>query len=214
MLQQKLVLARRGGYCYEQNQLFKAALITLGFQVTGLAARVRWNILPNICTPRSHMLLLVETGSEKYICDVGFGGLTLTAPLKLEPDLIQYTPHESFRIVKHTEFLSLEVLIKEDWKQVYVFNLEEETAADYEVANWYVATHPESIFTNNLVVAQPTSTGRISLNNTELTERNSNGETQKKILTSVTEILTVLKNIFGIELPVDFDLGSKLSFNA
>lgn len=96
------------------------------------------------------MLLLVEVESEKYICDVGFGGLTLTAPLKLEPELIQHTPHESFRIVKRAKFLSLEVRIKEEWKSVYIFGLDEQVAADYEVANWFVATHPGSVFTNNL----------------------------------------------------------------
>src|SRR5215813_4134219 len=43
-LQNKLLRDRRGGYCFEHNVLFKAALDALGFQVTGLAARVLWNL--------------------------------------------------------------------------------------------------------------------------------------------------------------------------
>jgi N-hydroxyarylamine O-acetyltransferase len=45
-LQAKLVCSRRGGYCFEQNILFKAALEAIGFKVTGLAARVRWMAPP------------------------------------------------------------------------------------------------------------------------------------------------------------------------
>src|ERR1700756_4948956 len=41
-LQAKLVAQRRGGYCFEQNLLFAAALEELGFRVTRLAARVRY----------------------------------------------------------------------------------------------------------------------------------------------------------------------------
>lgn len=41
-LQEKLVDNRRGGYCFEQNALFKAALEAIGFQITGLGGRVRY----------------------------------------------------------------------------------------------------------------------------------------------------------------------------
>ena len=42
-LEQKLVRDRRGGYCYEHNQLFGDVLKGMGYQVSGLAARVMWN---------------------------------------------------------------------------------------------------------------------------------------------------------------------------
>ncbi|QTF93484.1 arylamine N-acetyltransferase [Halomonas sp. BM-2019] len=38
----KLIGARRGGYCFEQNALFKRVLEAIGFQVEGLLARVLW----------------------------------------------------------------------------------------------------------------------------------------------------------------------------
>ncbi len=46
-LQEKLVESRRGGYCFEQNLLFKAALEAIGFKVTGLSGRVRWMSPPD-----------------------------------------------------------------------------------------------------------------------------------------------------------------------
>lgn len=212
-LQDKLVMMQRGGYCYEQNLLFKAVLTAFGFKVTGLIARVRWNIEADIVTPRSHMALLVETGGETYLCDVGFGGLTLTTPLKLQYGLIQKTPHETFRVVKQNEFVSLEVLIKDNWKTVYVFALDGQFEADYEVANWFMSTHPDSIFKKTLIIARPTGTGRLSLTNTELTDRKKDGTIHKRTLTSVTELLTVVKDEFGVELSLDIDLGKKLQFH-
>src|SRR5476649_596419 len=43
----KLVARRRGGWCFEQNLLFFHALEAIGFEVTRLAARVRWNVAAN-----------------------------------------------------------------------------------------------------------------------------------------------------------------------
>src|SRR3954470_6281963 len=39
-LQQKMIVGSRGGYCCEQNMLFRAALRSLDFAVTSLQARV------------------------------------------------------------------------------------------------------------------------------------------------------------------------------
>ncbi|TGT04040.1 arylamine N-acetyltransferase, partial [Mesorhizobium sp. M8A.F.Ca.ET.213.01.1.1] len=80
-LQDKIFTHGRGGYCYEHNLLFMHALTALGFEVSGLAARVLWGQPDDAITARSHMLLRVEFDGHTYLADVGFGGLTLTAPL-------------------------------------------------------------------------------------------------------------------------------------
>ncbi|MGF1627728.1 MAG: arylamine N-acetyltransferase, partial [Alphaproteobacteria bacterium] len=96
----KLLAGGRGGYCFEQNRLFADALEGLGFAVTGLAARVLWNGPEDAVTPRSHMLLRVDFGDDVWIADVGFGAMTLTAPLRLVRDQVQETPHEPFRLLQ------------------------------------------------------------------------------------------------------------------
>src|SRR5687767_10168065 len=70
-LQAKLVEERRGGYCFEHNLLFAAALEAAGFSVTPLAGRVRYRTRRTL--PRTHMLLLVSVGGADWIADVGFG---------------------------------------------------------------------------------------------------------------------------------------------
>src|SRR5258706_8850024 len=91
-LEKKLLAPGRGGWCFEQNLLFSHALEAIGFRIRRLAARVRWNVPEHVVTARSHMLLRVTLPEGEYIADVGFGGLTLTAPLRLEPDIEQATP--------------------------------------------------------------------------------------------------------------------------
>lgn len=84
-LEEKLVTAHRGGYCFEQNGVFERVLRELGFNVRSLLGRVVLSNPPAL-PPRTHRLLLVELEEEKWIADVGFGGQTLTAPIRLVPD--------------------------------------------------------------------------------------------------------------------------------
>src|SRR5580704_16524686 len=82
-LWKKLIVDRRGGYCYEQNTLFAAVLEQIGFRVTRLAARVRMGAVG--IRPRSHMLLAVEADGRQWLADVGFGGDALLHPVEWLP---------------------------------------------------------------------------------------------------------------------------------
>lgn len=200
-LKEKLVDSRRGGYCFEQNLLFMNVLRALGFRVSGLAARVLWNQPEGSITPRSHMLLRVELREGTYLADVGFGGLTLTAPLLLEPGLEQETPHETFRLERDSATWRMRARIGGEWRVLYAFQLEEQFQVDYEVSNHYVATHPTSHFIHSLIAARPTSEGRYSLLNKRLTFYDREGRASPRELASPEEIERVLRDIFDIELP-------------
>ncbi len=98
-LQRKMIYRKRGGYCLEQNMLFRAGLRSIGFDVTSLQGRfVRG--LP-IDAPRAaiHMVLQVNLPEGPHVADVGFGNLAPTCALRLEPGLEQNTPHERMRFV-------------------------------------------------------------------------------------------------------------------
>lgn len=204
-LEQKLVGSGRGGYCFEHNTLLKAALEAIGFPVRGLAARVVWNMPEGTITPRGHMLLQVTVDGEDYIVDVGFGGLTLTSPLRLVIDVEQPTPHETFRLTADGDQYILQVQLKGEWQSVYRFTLEEQFPVDYQVTNWYLSNHPGSHFVNNLIAARPTPEGRIALRNNELTIHLLDGATEKRTLADADEISRTLEETFGITLPMVVD---------
>jgi N-hydroxyarylamine O-acetyltransferase len=201
-LQQKLIHKGRGGYCFEQNLLLRSVLIALGFQVTNLTARVLWNIPEGTVTARGHMLLQVDIDAKPYIADVGFGSLTLTAPLALIPDIEQSTPHEAFRLVKVGDrTYIMQASIGQEWKPLYRFDLQAQHLIDYEVSNWYISTHPKSMFTNTLIVAKPDFGCRYALRNNQFTIHHLHGQTKRRSLKTVTELRTVLEDVFHLTLP-------------
>jgi N-hydroxyarylamine O-acetyltransferase len=209
-LGQKLVHDRRGGYCFEQNLLFRHVLETLGFKVTGLAARVLWNVPANVITPRSHMLLRVEVDGRSWLADVGFGGQTLTAPLLLSPGVEQATPHEPFRLEPWNDELLMQSLIRDEWKTLYRFDLQPQELPDYEVSNWHVSTHPDSIFVNGLLASRVVPGVRYALFNNELAVHRTGAGTDKRTLRDAAELRHTLEHDIGLTLPDATELDAVL----
>jgi N-hydroxyarylamine O-acetyltransferase len=188
----------------------RAVLLALGFQVTNLAARVLWNLPSGTIAPRSHMVLWVNIDGGPYIADVGFGGLTLTAPLALTPDIEQPTSHEPFRLLAADRSYIMQAYIKQEWKSLYKFDLQEQELPDYEVSNWYVSTHPNSIFVTNLIVAKPDSNCRYALWNNQFTVHYLDGRTEHRVLSTVAELRATLENAFCLNLGAIADLDRML----
>lgn len=213
-LEGKLLRAGRGGWCFEQNLLLREVLQNLGFRVTGLAARVMWNAPEGTIRARSHMLLKVEgVGSGTYIADVGFGGLTLTAPLQLIPDVEQPTPHETFRLISGagTDHYILQALVGEVWKPLYSFDLQAQHLIDYEVSSWHLEHHPESPFVNNLMAARVEPDRRYGLFNNRLSTHYLGGDTEQVTLPTAKDMRDVLERVLRIELPDDRGLDGLLA---
>jgi N-hydroxyarylamine O-acetyltransferase len=209
-LQQKLVRERRGGYCFEHNLLLKAALDALGFHVAGLAARVVWNLPDGVTLPRTHMLLRIAIDGQDYIADVGFGGQTLTGPIRLIAGVEQATPHEPFRLLADGDEFLMQVSIGGEWKSLHRFDLQEQLLPDYELANWYISTHPQSRFVNNLTVALPAADRRYALFNNEFAVHHRDGPSEQRKLAGADEIRKVLEDVFGLTMIADPELDAAL----
>ncbi|HEV8389350.1 MAG TPA: arylamine N-acetyltransferase [Dongiaceae bacterium] len=199
-LQRKLVQSRRGGYCFEQNSLLLHVLRALGFRVSGLAGRVVWNRPDDTTPPRSHMVLRVELDEGTFLADVGFG-MSPTAPLRLQPDIEQQTPHEPFRLLKDGEHFTLQCKLAGRWQSFYRFDLNEQEPVDYEVANHYVSTWPTSHFVTSLIAARALPDGRYGLRGNRLSIHRLNGESEQRVLTSAAEMRATLHGLFDIAVP-------------
>jgi N-hydroxyarylamine O-acetyltransferase len=210
-LEQKLVRSGRGGYCFEQNGLFLRVLQNMGFRVKGLSARVlRGRPLEE--SPRSHMLMKVDLDQGAYIADVGFGSLTLTAPLRLDDESPQETPHGVFRVVPVGDEIEEQALLDGEWQTQYSFTLQTYYPQDYESLNWYRSTHPDSPFVNILMAARPLADRRLGLRNGDYAIRYLDGRIEKKVLTDAKGIMRVLEDDFGITLPQELrDVERKLN---
>lgn len=200
-IQEKLVGSRRGGYCFEQNRLFAAVLEHIGFELEAHAARVLWGSADESGGGRTHMVLRVRVDSQDYICDVGFGGLTLTAPLLLDVDREQASPHERFRFRAVGPEYLLEVKLDDSWRAMYRFDLQPQRPIDFEVLNHYVATHPDSHFLTTLMAARRTLDGLHTLHNGSQRFYRSGQVAEQRNIGSVTQLRRVLTETFWIDVP-------------
>lgn len=209
-LQTKLVGRWRGGYCYEQNLLFRAGLVALGFSVISLMARVLLGLDADAARPATHMVLRVDLQEGAFIADVGFGRLTPTAPLAVRPDVEQRTPHDVMRLLRAGEELVLQARPHDEWQNLYRLSLEPKLDIDYEVANWFTATHPDSPFVRNLMVARAGTGGlRHTFLNGLATIRRRGEITQRRVLDK-TSYATVLEQTFNLTLP-ERDLAAAIA---
>ncbi|MHB0776029.1 arylamine N-acetyltransferase family protein [Halomonas sp. WWR20] len=200
----KLIVDRRGGYCFEQNSLFKRMLEAIGFEVVGLLARVQWMSAPESPpSPRTHMALRVIVGGRPWLADVGFGGNVPAAPLAMDTDLSQPTPHGIYRLVPIEEELQLQIRLERAWAPLYQLSLQPQLAVDYELPNWYTSTHPSSHFRHQLSVALTTPEARYALKNARLMVRLTSGEETQRWL-GLDELEATLGQTFGLPVPADW----------
>jgi N-hydroxyarylamine O-acetyltransferase len=210
-LERKLVQGGRGGYCFEQNLLFKHALDALGFETTALAARVVWERPAGETRARTHMVLLVPLGERSYVCDVGFGGLTPTAPIELAPGVEQPTPHETFRVVGLGSELAVEARVRGEWKRLYRFDLQEQQHVDIEVLNHYVMSHADSPMLGRLIAARAASDRRFGLVNGALSVHVLHGASEQRRIADVAELKSVLESTFGLAVPKGQEVDAALA---
>jgi N-hydroxyarylamine O-acetyltransferase len=152
------------------------------------------------------IITLVKANNKSFIADVGFGGLTLTGALELKEDIEQATPHEPFRLIKDGEEYILEAKLREEWKQMYRFSLQEQLLPDYEATSWYLCNYPESHFIKTLRAARSAPGVRYALNNNEFAVHQLNGGTERNIFSTADEVMKTLETVFLIKLPDTPDL--------
>jgi N-hydroxyarylamine O-acetyltransferase len=202
-VQEKLVDSRRGGYCFEQNVLFKAALDTIGFNVTVLGGRVRWMSPPDSpLGPREHMLLKVDLPEGPYLADVGFGACVLDTPLQFKTDVEQRTAMGTYRLSNADGLFSLSAKQPTGWRTAYVFNLEPQIQSDYELGNWYTSTSPLAPFMNMLIMERVSNDKRFKLINRKFVIEARDGQVAvERSIDSAYELRQVLDETFNVTPP-------------
>jgi N-hydroxyarylamine O-acetyltransferase len=197
-LQAKLVTGGRGGYCFEQNSLFAAALDALGYDVATLEARVR---PPGATAPlaRTHMVLRVNLEARDWIADVGFGADGPLVPVPLDGSASEQVD-VVYRI--HREQDSTWVLqrsLRGTWRDLYAFSLVPALRVDFEMANYYTSTHPDSRFVRTLTVQRSGANQSQVLRGRIYNVREGSRETEREI--SARELPELLEQDFGLVIP-------------
>lgn len=222
----KLVGARRGGYCFEQNRLFSDMLALAGFANRPMLARVRLQVPAGQTPPRTHVLLLVDLAGEDWIADAGFGG-SFVPPLRLEDGAEARTPDRAshrLRRLGHTSGLAGEWLLERagpveatdgrfaddpNWQAQYSFDFAEVAPDDLEQCNHWTSTRPGTRFTTLHVVSRVLPDGFAALTDRRLTVYRG-GEAESRTIEGPGDYAATLRELFGLDVAEDLLAGLSL----
>jgi N-hydroxyarylamine O-acetyltransferase len=199
-LTRKMLLRRRGGYCFEQNGLFQLALAALGFTCRPNMARVHRN------RPepggRTHQINLVELEGETWVCDVGFGGSGFREPLPLRAEVEFEQLGELFRLHEsavHGFYLLRKV--DRDWQPLYTFKVDPALPIDMEMANYYTANSSDHVFRDAILGTRMTPRGRVTLSDHTFKLFDlCSGTIERAVVTGFAAYLDNLREHLGVEL--------------
>ncbi len=208
VVERKLVTEGRGGYCFEHNTLAMYVLKALGFDVTPVLARTRWQRLSDFTGAATHLVLKVNLQGVLWLFDVGFSSFGSGVPLLIETEETQLTSlNESRRIIKTDESYIHQLFSREGkWVDMYVFTLHRSYPVDWEVGSYYCSTHPTCTLLDCIIVAKPTEVSRVLLLNKTFTTRYPDGTSESREITTEEEYVQVLRSVFKLTLPEDFHI--------
>jgi N-hydroxyarylamine O-acetyltransferase len=203
----KLVGARRGGWCYEQNGLFGWALGELGFDVRRLSCGVLRAVNGDAALG-NHLALAVTLEGAPWLVDVGFGG-SQAGPIPLAAGEHSQAPY-TIALAQHDDgFWRLA-----EWTEPnkpFSFDFRDGPADEPLLAAKCAELQddPESVFVQNLVVQQRLGDTHRSLRGRVFSERSAAGET-RHVIGNAAEFVGVLADAFALDLPEAAGLWDKV----
>ena len=192
----KLVGSARGGYCFEQNTLLREVLRARGVAVTAREARVRSGATSR--RARTHMTLVVRIDGADFLCDVGFGAYTPLQPVPLDGEPSRQHAWV-YRMVPEGSLTVLQWQRQGAWQDLYAIEPGEPGDVDFEMANWYTCTWPESGFVQTMTAQRATPDARYTLRNYTLTEDARDASFVQTLRRD--EIVPALRRVFGLDVP-------------
>lgn len=207
-LQKKIIAEKRGGYCFELNQLLLEALQSAGFKVRPILSRVMYR--GTGINPKTHIFLIATLNDKKYIVDAGFGGPGLFTPMPFELNRVDKQDNGNFKLEADLEFgfiLKKETQEPGVWQNVFAFNEDPVYSADLEMSNFYTSKVPHSHFRHNLIAALFTEQGRYTLLNRKFSILSNNGQMESREIESADELQNILTTKFNLKVPSELSLA-------
>jgi N-hydroxyarylamine O-acetyltransferase len=196
-LERKFLDEGRGGYCFEHNTLFAAALREIGLDSATLLGRVRRGPPHRWC--RTHMVLRVPIGRDVWLADVGFGGIGLLEPIPLRDGVVSTQGGLIYRLRREREMWIVSARDAAVEVDLYEFTEDPQTPWDVEVANHFTSTHPESIFRKSLTIQRTRSAERTILRSEGLTRYREGRMTEEPVVRD--RLADIARAEFGVQLP-------------
>lgn len=193
---EKIVVNRRGGFCYELNGLFNWLLCDLGFKTRLVSARVfagERGFGPEF----DHAAIIVTIGDEEYLSDVGFGDFA-AEPLRMSADVVQNDREGEFVIrAAGSDHMEVAKMVDGEWVPSYRFSTRGRDLTEFAEMCDFQQYSPDSHFTKGKLCSLMTENGRKTLTDGKFVVT-SNGEKYETAVGSDHEFYTILEREFEI----------------
>jgi N-hydroxyarylamine O-acetyltransferase len=205
---EKIVINRRGGYCYEMNSFFMGILEALGYSCAAVSARILAG--RNLITPTAHRTTIVTLGDQRYLCDVGFGGAGAPeGPVSFEGG-VQEIAGGCFSIRRQEgDVFGDMALVRhnpEGESVFYMFYTRPHSPLEFIALNHAMYTNPAAMFSLNRVVRLRTPQGAKVIDN-KIFRQTINGEVIEEEIATNKRLYEILTGEFNMVVP-------KVSFSA
>ena len=192
----KMVEGRRGGWCFEMNGLFGAALAALGFRVTRLCGCVDRPKLGDIAVG-NHLTLRVDL-DRPYLVEVGAGD-TLVAPVPLAPGAIEQRGFAFSIVPADGDWLRLHNHVHGIARTIDFRPGHQDEDAIATMQAWLMRDSG-SPFTNALAIFRHTAEGYVALQNDRLRRVTAAGVRERRV-TSADHLAEVFELLFDLDVP-------------
>ena len=192
----KLVEGRRGGWCYEMNGLFGAALSALGFRVTRLCGGVEREKLGDIAIG-NHLTLRIDL-DRPYLAEVGVADAIIepvpmvVGPVSQRGFDFSITPVDGgwLRFNNHARGIA----------KSFDFNPDHSDEAAMAATHGWLMQDAGSPFTNALAILRHTADGYVALQNDRLRHVTANGLSEQRIM-SADHFADTIETTFSLDIP-------------
>jgi N-hydroxyarylamine O-acetyltransferase len=191
---EKIVVERRGGWCFELNGTFAWLLTELGFDVTMLSGGVYMGA--DFSDQLDHMVLRVDL-DEPWLADVGFGE-NFTKPLRLVTGIDQPRGRRVYRLEPDGEAL----ILSHDGELDLRFSLTPRTIEQFQPNSDALQSRQNS-FTRQPSCSMATPDGRITLSGMRAIETRDGVRTERD-MESEAERRAFLRDRFGVVVDGQF----------
>lgn len=186
----KIIRRRRGGYCFELNNLFCTFLKALGYDaylvsVILVAGR---DFIP---TP-AHCAVICRIDGKKYFCDVGYGGPVPDGAVSFDG-----TPAHGYRILEDGAFHMLELVEGQTPGRIMLFHDVPILPVELIPLNFHVSQREDSFFQQFLNVNLRYPDGAASIFGRSFHLHTADQRLERD-LEDLDDLRSVLETYFGI----------------
>jgi N-hydroxyarylamine O-acetyltransferase len=205
---EKIVVNRRGGYCFEMNSFFMGILEALGYSCAAVSVRILMG--GSMITPVAHRATIVTLGDRHYFCDVGFGGAGAPEGPVCFEDGVQEIAGRSYSIrrLEGEAFgdMALAQHTPEGRTDFFLFYTRPHSPLEFIAMNQAMNANPVSLFSRNRMVRVRTPRGTKVIDN-KVFRQTIDGQVFEETIDTNKRLYEILTREFNMIVP-------KMTFSA